>query len=153
MKNSRLRHALPNPEESSADELSPGVVSFVENFGSRPAPVDPAQAATVVKRLRVLLGEALENARRCGVELRPPALVAVCDELLREVRDPGYRPDFGESVEGFLLSGLFDELVQQPSNIFEIATSPDGREYYVSLSPENWAACLAVLRLSLSPHQ
>jgi hypothetical protein len=135
------------------DDLSPGVASFIANFGQRPRPVDAQQVRTVVKRLRVLLGEGIANAKRCGVELTSAQLVRVCDDLLREVRESGYRPDYDESVAGLLLGGIFDELVQQPSNIFDVATSLDGGTYYVPLSAENWTACIEALRLSLAPHQ
>jgi hypothetical protein len=135
------------------DGLSPGVASFISNFGKRPKPVDAEQARTVVKRLRVLLGENVLNARRCGVELTAVHLVRVCDDLLREARETGFRPDYGESLEGFQLAGIFDELVQQPSNIFDVATNSQGQQYYVPLGTENWIACLEALRLSLSPCQ
>ena len=135
------------------DDLSPGVASFIANFGQRPKPVDADQARTVVKRLRVLLGEGLANAKRCGVELNPAQLVRVCDDLLREALENGWRPDYGTTVEGFLLAGIFDELVQQPSNIFDVATNSQGQQYYVPLSAENWTACLEALRLSLLPSQ
>jgi hypothetical protein len=134
------------------DELSPGVASFIANFGKRPRPVDVQQARTVVKRLRLLLGEHMVNATRCGVEITAAKLERVCDDLLREARESGWRPDYGASVEGFILGGIFDELVQQPSNIFDIATNRDGQQYYVPLSAENWTACLEALRLSLAPH-
>jgi len=127
--------------------------SFLALTGRRPEPATAEQIRTVVRRLRVLLGEALEQSRRVGVDLTPPKLVALCDELLHEAREPGYRPAFSDSVEGFFLGGLFDELVLEPSNIFDTVTSTDGREFYVPLSAEQWIACLEVLRLSLAPQQ
>lgn len=127
--------------------------SFLALTGRRPEPATAEQIRTVVRRLRVLLGEALEQSRRVGVDLTPPKLVALCDELLHEAREPGYRPAFNDSVEGFFLGGLFDELVLEPSNIFDTVTSTDGREFYVPLSAEQWIACLEVLRLSLAPQQ
>ena len=133
------------------DDLTPGVASFIANFGKRPRPVDANQARTVVKRLRMLLGESLANAKRCGVELTPLKLVCVCDDLLREARESGYRPDYGPTVKGFILGGIFDELVQQPSNIFDVAVDREGGQFYVPLSADNWIACLEALRFSLLP--
>jgi hypothetical protein len=45
------------------DDLSPGVASFIANFGQRPRPVDAQQVRTVVKRLRVLLGEGIASVK------------------------------------------------------------------------------------------
>lgn len=134
-------------------DLSPGVVHFIANFGTRPAPIHAEEIRVVTRRLRVLLGEGLENARRCGEELTATHLAMVCDDLLRETREPGYRPEYGDSVRGFLLGGIFDDLVQQPSNIFDSGTGLDGRQYFVPMSAENWRACLEALRFSLLPAQ
>ena len=134
-------------------ELSPGVANFIANFGKRPAPVDAAQARVVVKRLRVLIGEGIENAKRCEATLTAEDLVKVCDDLIRETRENGFRPDYGDSVKGFILSGIFDELLMQPSNIFDVERSLDGGNFYVPLSAETWVACLEALRLSLAPEK
>jgi len=129
-------------------DLSPGVACFIANFGRRPRPVDAQQVRTVVKRLRVLLGEGNRNAKRCGVELNAAQLVRVCDDLQREAQEPDFCPDYGSTVEGFILSGIFDELGQQPSNIFDLSTNSQGQQYYVPLSAEKWTTYLETLRLS-----
>jgi hypothetical protein len=95
----------------------------------------------------------LEQSHRVGVDLTPLKLVVLCDELLREAQEPGYRPVFDDSVEGFFLSGLFEDLVIEPSNIFDTVTDPDGRQFYVPLSADQWIACLETLKLSLAPQQ
>jgi len=58
---------------------------------------------------------------------------------------------YGPTVEGFILGGIFDELVQQPSNIFDVAVDREGGQFYVPLSADNWIACLEALRFSLLP--
>jgi hypothetical protein len=120
-------------------------------IGAAPAPLSAEQMASVLRRLRVILGDAIEEGKRLGVELTPSKAARVCDELIREAEEPGYRPDFGSSVEGFFLDGVFDQLVQEPSNIFDQVQATDGREYYVPLTPEQWIACLGRLRFSLLP--
>lgn len=150
----KLQPGGTTPRESRAESDNSGAGHPLTDLtGGRPEPVTSAQIRTVVRRLRVLLGEALEQSRRVGVELTPLKLVALCDELLREAHEPGYRPAFDDSVEGFFLGGLFDELVVEPSNIFDTVISTDGREFYVPLSAEQWIACLETLRLSLAPQQ
>jgi len=87
------------------DGLTPGVASFIANFGRRPKTVDAAQARVVVQRLRVLLGEAVAGAKRCGVDLTAAQFIRVCDDLLREVRECGYRPDYGTTSRGTCARG------------------------------------------------
>lgn len=138
-------------ERSELSLTSPDSEALSAMTGAESKPLSAKQTASVVKRLRVILGEAMEEGKRLGVELTPPKLAAICDELLHEARNAGYQPDFGSSVEGFFLRGVFDQLVQEPSNIFDQVQALDGREYYVPLTPEQWVACLSTLRLSLLP--
>ena len=135
------------------DHLSAGAEVVAEMTGHLPKPLTPEQMKPILHRLRVILGEAVEQGERVGVDLNAPKLAMLCDELLREASEPGYRPAFDDSVEGFFLGGVFDELVQQPSNIFDQVMGTDGREYYVPLTTEQWIACLQRLRFSFLPHQ
>ena len=57
------------------------------------------------------------------------------------------------TVEGFFFTGLFDEMMQQPSNIFDEVTDARGVSYYVPLTAETWIRCLETLRLILLPSQ
>jgi len=116
-------------------------------------PISKDQMRKVLKRLRVLLGEAIEQGSRVGLDLSSVKLAALCGELIREAEELGYRPAYDDSVEGFFLGGVFDELMQQPSNIFDAVMGLDGVDYYVPLSAENWIACLEALRFSLQPSQ
>ena len=141
------RPAAPEPEESQ------GARALAQMTGHAPKPPTPQQIRSIVKRLQVLLGEAMEQGERVGVEVTPPKLARVCDELLHEAHHPGYRPRHDGSVEGFFLAGVFEDLVQQPSNIFDEVIGADGKAYYVPLTAETWIQCLETLRLVLSPSQ
>ncbi len=127
--------------------------SLLEMTGKPPTPATPQQIRGIVKRLQVLLGESMEQGGHLGVDVTPAKLARVCDELLHEARHPGYRPRHDGSVEGFFFAGVFEDLVQQPSNIFDEVTGIDGKAYYVPLTVETWIQCLETLRLVLSPSQ
>ena len=45
-----------------------------------------------------------------------------------------------------------DDLIQYPSNIFEIVAAADGTQNYLPLTPEAWAVCLTRLKDSLPPN-
>lgn len=122
-------------------------------LGHAPAPATSHQLKSVIRRLEVVLGEALEGGRRVGVEVTPAKLALLCDELLIEAEQPGYRPANDGTVEAFFFGGLFEEMVQQPSNIFEEVTSPEGKSFYVPLTVETWTECLRTLRTLLTPSQ
>lgn len=154
-----MRHRFPSsPERLAAPPPvepleSEGTRALAEMIGHPPTPATPQQIRGIVKRLQVLLGEAMEQGERVGVEVTPPKLARVCDELLTEARHPGYRPVHDGSVEGFFFAGVFEDLVQQPSNIFDEVMGADGKAYYVPLTVETWVQCLETLRLLLSPNQ
>jgi hypothetical protein len=103
----------------------------------------------VVRKLQVLLGEALAEANQSGVNLTVDSLVQVVEEALREASDMGYRAGFPATVEGIFLSGIYDDLVQQPSNIFDVVTRSNGKTYYVPLSSGVWIRCLESLKALL----
>ena len=72
---------------------------------------------------------------------------------LRKARYPGCRPRHDGSVEGFFFAGVFEDLVHQPSNIFDEVIGANGKAYYFPLTVETWIVCLETLRLVLSPSQ
>ncbi len=97
-------------------------------------PVSRRDLRPVIRKLEVVLGEALGRANKSGVGLPMSSLVLVIDEAVKEASDMEHRARFPQTVEGVFLSGIYDELVQQPSNIFDIVTRADGKSYYVPLS-------------------
>jgi hypothetical protein len=58
---------------------------------------------------------------------------------------PSPWPD-GADARTFFIHGLYDELIQQPSNIFETKLFPDGSTRYVPIGRAVWKACLERLR-------
>lgn len=56
-------------------------------------------------------------------------------------------------MESFFFAGVFEDLVHQPSNIFDEVIGADGKACYVPLTVETRIECLETLRLVLSPSQ
>jgi hypothetical protein len=54
---------------------------------------------------------------------------------------PSPFPD-GADARTFFVHGLYDEIVQQPSNLFETRVFPDGSERYIPVSQAVWTAGL-----------
>ena len=110
------------------------------------APVDTSQLSTVVGRVAVVMADYLESGKDIGLELNPVEIVSAVDAAIREAEGlPSPWPD-GADARTFFIHGLYDELIQQPSNIFETRRFPDGTERYVPIARATWKACLERLR-------
>ena len=113
------------------------------------APVSDKQIKSIVRKVKAVIIEAQAEASHSGVELTTQSLIRVIDEAILEASDMSHQPDFPQTVEGIYLSGIYDDLIQQPSNIFDTVTREDGKSYYIPLSSGVWARCLEVLRKGL----
>lgn len=113
------------------------------------APVTESQLKPIVKKVRAVFLNAISEARACGMILTPVHCARVIDEALLECVDPAHVATFRQDVEGAYLLSLYEELIQQQSNIFDIVTREDGRQYYVALSPGVWRRCLERLKQDL----
>jgi len=112
--------------------------------------VSEAQLKPIVKKLRAVFLNAIAEARACGMVLTPAHCGRVIDEALLECANPAHSATFRQDVEGAYLLSLYEELIQQPSNIFDVVTREDGRQYYVALSSDIWRRCLERLKHDLA---
>jgi hypothetical protein len=109
-------------------------------------PADVRQIKAVVGRLHVVIADYLEGGAPLQIKLNPLEILSAIDAAIQEADGrPSSWPDGGEA-RAFFIHGLYDELVLQPSNIFETKTFPDGSERYIPISRAAWKACLAVLK-------
>ena len=130
----------------------PSAAANLEAFlGRPPDKVNQAQIKGILQRLRVRLGEASREAEALGLIFDGPLVNEVLDHLLTETRQPGHTPVNDSSVRAWFIEGLFADLIQYPSNIFEIVTAADGSQNYLPLTPEAWAVCLTSLKDSIKP--
>ena len=130
----------------------PAAAANLEAFlGRPPDKVNQAQIKEILRWLRVRLGEASREAETLGLVFDRPLVNEVIDQLLTETRQPGHTPFNDGSVRAWFVEGLFADLIQYPSNIFEIVSAADGTQNYLPLTPEAWAVCLTKLKDSLQP--
>lgn len=112
-------------------------------------PPDLAQIERVVEKVEDMMATYLEGGGKLGLSLETEQVLAVIDRALEEAEGRG-NADFGADVSGFHMSGLYEELIQQPSNIFEQVTRESGEKEYVPLSVPLWQACLVRLRAKVA---
>lgn len=103
---------------------------------------DTRQIGTVVSKLQVIMADYLESGRPLKVTLSAYEILSAIDAAIEEAAGhPSPWPD-GADVRTFFIHGLYDELIQQPSNIFETKLFPDGSERHIPISRATWKACL-----------
>jgi len=108
--------------------------------------VDRTQIGAVVKKLQVVIADYLDSGKGIGITLNPVEIVSAITAGIEEATGkPSPWPD-GADARTFFIHGLYDELIQQPSNIFETKLFPDGSERYIPISRATWKACLEKLR-------
>lgn len=113
------------------------------------ADVDEAQMDEVVKKVQVVMADYLESGRGLGMKLTCVEVLSAIQAAIEEAEgNPSAWPD-GADARAFFVHGLYDELVQQPSNIFETKLFPDGSTRYVPISRAAWKACLERLKRRL----
>lgn len=110
------------------------------------AAVDEAAVEAVAARVRVAMADYLESGRPLGLKLKPVEVVSAIDAALKEAAGiPSPLPE-GDNARVFFLHGLYEEIVQQPSNLFETRMFPDGSERYVPMGRAVWRAGLEKVR-------
>lgn len=116
-----------------------------------PPPATPAASTDLVatvRRLTQICADYLASAPRLGLQPTPAHLLRIVDAALAEATD-GPPPTWGEDVEGYFLQGLYEELIQQPANLFTGTRLLHGEEVPVPISRENWIECLRVFHAAL----
>jgi len=111
--------------------------------------VDTAQLAAVLDKLSVVMADYLDSGKTIDIVLNPVEILSAVEAAIREAEgQPSPWPD-GADARTFFVHGLYDEIIQQPSNIFETKIFPDGSERYIPIARGTWKACLEQLRLQI----
>ncbi len=141
-KGSRLGGDIGYVPDNSACSLPP----------SEPVPeLVPATSEDLVVSMRRLTGvcsDYLATGPRIGLEPTTEHLLRVVNAAVA-YGDGAPKQSFGDDVEGYFLSGLLEELLQQPSNLFVGTRLLHGQEMPVPISEEQWRECLSVLRAAI----
>jgi hypothetical protein len=96
--------------------------------------------------LHVVAADYLDSGRPLDITLSAAEILSAIDAAIQEaLGEPSPWPD-GADARTFFIHGLYDELVQQPSNIFETKVFPDGSERYIPISRATWKTCLERFR-------
>ncbi|MEM9299035.1 MAG: hypothetical protein AAGA64_11655 [Bacteroidota bacterium] len=111
--------------------------------------LDLAQIEHVVTKVEESMIEYLRVAPSLGLEIVSPDLIDIIDAALCEAEGNPAEKVFSQDEKGFFLFGLYEEIIQQPSNIFETVIKADGKRYYVPLKPALWTACLDRLKTKI----
>ncbi len=107
---------------------------------------DTSQLTSVLEKLGVVIADYLESGRTIDIVLTPIEILSAVEAAIREAEgQPSPWPD-GADARTFFVHGLYDEIIQQPSNIFETRIFPDGSERYIPIAKATWKACLEQLR-------
>lgn len=107
---------------------------------------DTRQIGTVVSKLQVVIADYLDSGKPLKITLSAFEILSAVEAAIQEaVGHPSPWPD-GADARTFFVHGLYDEIIQQPSNIFETKRFPDGTERYIPISRATWKACLEHLR-------
>ncbi|MCF7788561.1 MAG: hypothetical protein K9N47_20735 [Prosthecobacter sp.] len=103
---------------------------------------DTAQTAAVLARVSIVMADYLESGKPIGIALNPVEILSAIWAAIKEAEgQPSPWPD-GADARAFFIHGLYDEIIQQPSNIFETKLFPDCTERYIPLDKATWKACL-----------
>jgi hypothetical protein len=145
----RPRRATPAPD-SATDVSLPGPSCALPPSEAPPksTPAASADLVAAVRRLTALCAEHLATAPRLGLQASPDHLLRVVDAALAEATD-GPLPGWGGDIEGYFLQGIYEELIQQPANLFTGTRLLHGEEVPVPISTDNWIECLRVFRAAI----
>ena len=137
------------------DELSRTVRPLFE-MGSEEPPLPEvkqeivdrkAEAKRVIKRLYAIFEDHREAAVSLKIKLGPKDLSYVLEALRAHAKGGAGVPVSGsrDEIHAYCLDCLFDELVEEPSNIlFTTKTGPDTMRYD-AMNAEFWIECLDLM--------
>jgi len=107
---------------------------------------DTRQIGAVVSKLQVVIADYLDSGKPLKITLSAFEILSAVEAAIQEAAgQPSPWPD-GADARTFFVHGLYDEIIQQPSNIFDTKRFPDGTERYIPISRATWKACLEHLR-------
>ncbi len=135
---------------NSGHETSPNETRLVPAAGG-PRPLTAKQRQTevtrIVRRLMAIVTNHLEGARRTGHPLTLEQVLAIIDALRAEAEGKSRPVAFSDGeVAFYLMDGLYEELLGEPSNIFSVAPVDEGVVCFQPLQRDLWLECLQSLR-------
>lgn len=138
-----VRHAAGAPEAVAAVIRTEWEL---EKLIAGESAADTREISAVVSKLHVVIADYLDSGKPLQITLSAIEILSAVEAAICEAGgQPSPWPD-GADARTFFIHGLYDDLIQQPSNIFETKLFPDGTERYIPISRSTWKACLERLR-------
>ncbi len=104
------------------------------------------EVARIVRRLEAIVINHLEAARRIGHPLTLEQVIAIIDALRAEAEGKNGPMAFSDGeVTFYLMDGLYEELLGEPSNIFYSTQVAEGVTRFEPLQRDFWLECLGAL--------
>ncbi|NJK93303.1 MAG: hypothetical protein HC904_16730 [Blastochloris sp.] len=103
----------------------------------------------LVERLEVFTSGYLEQAEKMNIPLDTPQILDLVDRAILTVQGVEQAMPYEQTVQGYFLDGMLEDLLTQPESIYEQVTTPEGETVYAPLSPAIWLDCLKQFRLDL----
>jgi hypothetical protein len=139
----------PNiPAFFDKDSLKPIITEKDQEFEDR-----KGEAKRIVKRLAAIVEEHRLSAVSLGIDFNGEDLRAVISALRDHAKGgPGIpMPNTRDEIHAYVLTRLFEELVEEPSNIlFTTVTGPDTTRYD-AMNPSFWIECLNLMEKTYCP--
>jgi hypothetical protein len=149
MKVGVLSSPMPAPDEQLCARDTATVIktkSELKKLIAGENKADTRQIGTVVSKLQVVIADYLDSGKPLKITLSAFEILSAVEAAIQEAAgQPSPWPD-GADARTFFVHGLYDEIIQQPSNIFETKLFPDGTERYIPISRATWRVCLEHLR-------
>jgi hypothetical protein len=146
------RFPIPPSDDFGSARVRPSFEAFADIPSNEPLPSSPPAASAdliaAVRRLTEVCADYLATAPRLGLQPTPEHLLRIIEAATVEAT-AGPPPAWGSDIEAYFLQGLYEELLQQPANLFTGTRPLRGEEIPVPISPENWLECLRVFRAAI----
>ena len=136
----------------------PVVPSLFEMGTEMPPPVEakqeienPAQESQrIVNRLAIIVEDHKRAAEQLNIKLGPNDLALVIDSLKNHAKGGKGTPVSGarDEIHGYCLNRLFDELVEEPSNILFMTQKGADTVRYDAMNANFWLECLDLFELT-----
>ena len=147
------RRSSPPREERNNEKalvpLAPVSKKVAPSPGSEPLPAKQqrVEIARIVRRLEAIVINHLEGARRIHYPLSLEQVLAIIDALQAEAEGKSRPVAFSNGeVMFYLMDGLYEELLGEPSNIFLSTPLAEGGIRFEPLQRDFWLVCLEGLR-------
>ncbi len=116
----------------------------------QPSGEQRAEIERIARRLEAIVINHLEGARRVHHPLTLEQVLAVIAALRVEAEGENRPVAFSDGeVAFYLMDGLYEELLGEPSNFFSIKEVAEGVTRFEPLQRDFWLACLDNLRQRL----